>query len=43
MKRGECYRVYKPGGDPKRHRTFVIVSRQELIDSKFPGVIRAPF
>lgn len=30
-------RVYKPGGDPKRHRTFVIVSRPALIDSKFPG------
>lgn len=42
MKRGECYRVYKPGGDPKQYRTFVIVSRQALIDSKFSTVICAP-
>jgi len=36
------YRVYKPGGDPKHYRTFVIVSRQALIDSKFSTVICAP-
>jgi len=42
MKRGECYRVYKPSGDPKLYRTFVIVSRQALIDSKFSTVICAP-
>ena len=42
MKRGEFYRVYKPGGDPKQHRTFVVVSRQALIDSKFSTVICAP-
>jgi len=42
MKRGECYRVYKPGGDPKQYRTFVIVSRQALIDSRFSTVICAP-
>jgi mRNA interferase MazF len=42
MKRGECYRVYKPGGDPKIYRTFVIVSRQALIDSRFSTVICAP-
>ena len=42
MKRGELYRVHKPGGDPKRHRTFVIVSRQVLIDSKFSTVVCAP-
>ena len=42
MKRGELYRVYKPGGDPKHYRTFVIVSRQVLIDSKFSTVICAP-
>jgi len=42
VKRGELYRVYKPGGDPKRYRTFVIVSRRVLIDSRFSTVICAP-
>lgn len=42
MKRGELYRVYKPGGDPKRYRTFVVVSRQALTDSRFSTVICAP-
>ena len=43
MKRGNLYRVYKPGGDdPKQYRTFVLVSRQTLIDSKFPTVVCAP-
>jgi mRNA interferase MazF len=42
VKRGELYRVYKPGGDPRNYRTFVIVSRQVLIDSKFSTVICAP-
>ena len=34
--------MYKPGGDPKHYRTFVVVSRQVLIDSKFSTVICAP-
>jgi len=34
--------VHKPGGDPKQYRTFVIVSRQVLIDSQFSTVICAP-
>jgi mRNA interferase MazF len=42
MTRGELYRVYKPGGNPKRYRMFVVVSRQVLIDSKFSTVICAP-
>jgi mRNA interferase MazF len=42
MKRGEIYRVHKPGGDTKEYRFFVIVSRQVLIDSKFSTVICAP-
>jgi mRNA interferase MazF len=42
VKRGELYRVHKPGGDPKPYRTFVIVSRQVLIDSQFSTVICAP-
>jgi mRNA interferase MazF len=42
VKRGELYRVHKPGGDPKEYRVFVVVSRQVLIDSKFSTVICAP-
>lgn len=42
MRRGELYRVYKPAGDPKLFRVFVIVSRQALIDSRFSTVICAP-
>ncbi len=42
MTRGELYRVYRPGGDPKRYRAFVVVSRQVLIDSRFSTVICAP-
>jgi mRNA interferase MazF len=42
VKRGELYRVYKPGGDAKQYRTFVIVSRQVLIDSQFSTVVCAP-
>ena len=43
MKRGDLYRVKKPSGrDPKSFRVFVIVSRQILIDSRFPTVICAP-
>jgi mRNA interferase MazF len=43
VKRGELYRVYKPNSrDPKRHRVFVVVSRQEVIDSKFSTVICVP-
>ena len=43
MKRGEFYRVARPaGGDPKRFRVFVVVSRQVLIDSRFSTVVCAP-
>jgi mRNA interferase MazF len=42
MRRGELYRVRKPGGDPKRSRVFVIVSRQVLLDSSFSTVVCAP-
>lgn len=47
MRRGEIYRVHQPGGDPagndpKLYRSFVVVSRQILIDSRFPTVICAP-
>jgi len=42
MRRGELYRVRKPGGDPKEQRVFLIVSRQALIESRFSTVICAP-
>jgi mRNA interferase MazF len=42
MMRGELYRVFKPGGDPKMSRVFVVVSRQILIESRFSSVICAP-
>src|ERR1700742_536938 len=42
MTRGELYRVHRPGNDPKQYRTFVIVSRQALVDSKFSTVVCAP-
>ena len=42
MRRGELYRVFKPGRDPKQYRIFVIVSRPALIDSRFSTVICAP-
>jgi mRNA-degrading endonuclease toxin of MazEF toxin-antitoxin module len=43
MVRGEIYRVRHPQhGDPKKSRCFVIVSRQELLDSKADRVLCAP-
>jgi mRNA interferase MazF len=42
LRRGELYRVHKPGGDPRQQRVFVVVSRQVLIDSKFSTAICAP-
>jgi mRNA interferase MazF len=47
MRRGEIYRVHHPGddrpaNDPRLYRSFVVVSRQVLIDSRFPTVICAP-
>jgi mRNA interferase MazF len=43
VKRGDLYRVYKPSPrDPKRFRVFVVVSRAELIASRFSSVICAP-
>jgi mRNA interferase MazF len=45
--RGQVYRIRHPGaggrdGDPKRSRCFVVVSRQELLDSKANRVLCAP-
>lgn len=43
MRRGEIYRVPRIStNDPKKYRAYVIVSRPELIDSRFSSVICAP-
>lgn len=43
MRRGDLYRVRRPGStDPKRRRVFAVASRQTLIDSRFSTVICAP-
>ena len=43
MKRGELYRVAHPfAKDPGKHRVFVIVSRQIVIDSRLSTVVCAP-
>jgi mRNA interferase MazF len=42
VRRGEIYRVNHPSDDPKLYRCFVVVSRQTLIDSRFPTVVCAP-
>jgi mRNA interferase MazF len=42
VRRGELYRVFKPGRDPKEYRIFAIVSRPALIDSRFSTVVCAP-
>jgi mRNA interferase MazF len=43
VKRGELYRVYRGSRhDPKNYRVFLVVSRQELLDNTFSGVICAP-
>jgi mRNA interferase MazF len=43
VNRGDLYRVRRPGGgDPKRSRVFVVVSRQTVIDSRFSTIICAP-
>jgi mRNA interferase MazF len=42
VRRGDLYRVRRPGGDPKRTRVFAVVSRQTVIDSRFATVVCAP-
>lgn len=43
MRRGDVYRVKRPSSrDPKKFRSFVVVSRQILIESRFSTVICAP-
>ena len=43
MKRGDMYLLRRPGaGDPKKQRVMIVVSRQTLVDSRFPTVVCAP-
>jgi len=43
MKRGDMYLLRHPGGgDPKKQRVMTVVSRQALVDSRFPTVVCAP-
>ena len=43
MRRGDLFRVYRGlKYDPKEYRVYLVVSRQELVDNKFPTVICAP-
>jgi len=42
MRRGDIYRVHKPEGDPKKYRSYVLVSRQILIDSTYATLVCAP-
>ena len=43
LRRGEIYHVrYPQHGDPKKFRCFVVVSRQELLDSNANRVLCAP-
>ncbi|MGH9401401.1 MAG: type II toxin-antitoxin system PemK/MazF family toxin [Terriglobia bacterium] len=43
MKRGDMYLLRHPGsGDPKKQRVMTVVSRQTLVDSRFPTVVCAP-
>ena len=43
MKRGDLFRVQRPGGgDPRQSRVFVVVSRQTLVESRFSTVVCAP-
>ena len=42
LRRGDLYRLRKPGDDPKRARVFVVVSRPAVVTSRFSTVICAP-
>jgi mRNA interferase MazF len=43
VRRGDLYRVYQSSKyDPREHRVFLVISRQELIDASFSSVVCAP-
>ncbi len=43
MKRGELYRIEKASKeDPKRFRVYVVVSRQQFVETNYSSVMCAP-
>jgi mRNA interferase MazF len=42
MRRGEFYRATTPAGDPRPRRVFLVVSRQQLLDSRYSTVACVP-
>ena len=43
MRRGDLFRVYRGvQNDPKDHRVYLVLSRQEVINSGFSTVVCAP-
>jgi mRNA interferase MazF len=43
MRRGDIFRVHKPKqDDPRHYRFYIVVSRQDLIDSLHSSVVCAP-
>ena len=42
MTRGDLFRVAHPSGDAKRARVFLVVSRDDLVESAFSTVVCAP-
>lgn len=42
MTRGDIFRVHRPDGDPKKYRSYVVISRQPLIESSYSTVMCAP-
>ena len=43
MKRGDLYLLRRPrAGDPRKQPVMIVVSRQALVDSRFPTVVCAP-
>jgi mRNA interferase MazF len=42
LRRGQLYRIKHPGGDPKRSRVVVVVSRDAHLATRFSTAICAP-
>jgi mRNA-degrading endonuclease toxin of MazEF toxin-antitoxin module len=42
VRRGDLFRVRRPGGDPRRARVVVVVGRQAVIDARVATVTCAP-
>lgn len=42
MQRGELYLTRTSGGDPRRNRVFLIVSRQTFVEAHYSSVVAVP-